>query len=620
MDKSKKILILVESPEKAQTISKIFKSEGYSNVTVKATIGHFTKIKDGSGYFNTGVHPDDDFKIDFVLDSDKKGNITALKEQVKKADLVYICSDPDREGEAIAWTCAKFLGIPKSKYRRAVYHAINKKDIFEGIDNAGDIDFNLVLAANARKVIDKCIGYRLSQIARRAVNAKSVGRVQSPALMIIVDRDNEIENFKPETYFDLYLHFFKNDVEFKAKYQGTDSKPVKRIQSEDIIDEIAKDCRNNSFVVRSIEHKDKRENPKAPFSTATFQQECSAKLGLTVKQSADCAQKLFESGKISYHRTDDETFSDEFEKELKSFVLRKFGKDYASGTVVRGKKDENSQEGHEALHVLDLDLTPERFAQESQNDLLTKVYRIIYNRTVATALKSAIISQTTYNIYNGQHKFTLVSNELKFDGFRKVYQSQSEDDDEDSGIVKETFSENEILRRCSLESLKKETTPPSRYKEASFVIEMKNRGIGRPSTYPTIIETIKKDDRGYCVLENKCLKSTEMGQTLTKFLTDNFGDIINVEYTKKMEENLDRIAKGELDYKEFLKDFIKDLEDTVKKYKSCAGEVSDDSEAMKCPNCGKPMKMRVGKYGPFYGCTGYPNCKTIINIEKKEGK
>ena len=617
MDKSKNILILVESPEKAQTISKIFKNEGFSNVVVKATIGHFTKIKDGSGYFNTGVHPDDDFKIDFILDSDKKGNITILKEQIKKADLVYICSDPDREGEAIAWTCVKFLGIPKNKYKRATYHAINKKDIFKGIEDASDIDYNLVDAANARKVIDKCIGYRLSQIVKKSINAKSVGRVQSPALMLIVDRDAEIENFKVETYYDLYLHFFKNNVEFKAKYQGTDKEPIKRLSNEELIDKIVEECKHNSFIVKNIESKEKRENPKPPFSTATFQQECSSRLGLTVKQSASCAQKLFEAGKISYHRTDDETFGEDFANELISFVKANFDKKYISGTVTKGKKDENAQEGHEALHVLDLNLTPKEFTKDSiANDLLVKVYRIIYNRTIACALKSAIISQTTYNIYNNEHKFNLVSNELKFDGFKIVYQNQEEENkEEDSEVVKETFAINEVLKKCSLESVRKETTPPSRYKEASFVIEMKNKGIGRPSTYPTIIETLKKEDRGYCILENKYLKSTDKGKNLSKFLLENFSDIISIDYTRVMEENLDKIAKGELDYLEFLKKFINDLEDTVKKYQT-KEHLSDSIEIdLKCPNCGKPMKLRNGKFGEFYGCSGYPKCKTVIKKE-----
>lgn len=605
-NKNTRVLMCVESPEKSKTITKIFRDAGYNKVFVMATIGHFDKLADGSGYYNTGIHPDENFKMDFVIDPSKREIVNKLKEQVKAADLVLVASDCDREGEAIAWACVHFLKIPKNKYKRISYQAINKKAIFEAINKASDLDMNLINAAHTRSALDKGFGYRISQLLRDNNKGKSGGRCQSAALMMVVDRDEEIENFVPEKYFDLYLHFFKNNIEFKAKYVGTDKSPVKRLETQEQIDNIFKECKGNPFIVKSVDHKDRLENPRPPFSTVTFQKECASKLGLTIKQAAECAQKLFDAGKISYHRTDSEVFEEEFTNELKQFVKESFDKKYVSGAVVKGKADPNAQEGHEALHVLDLNLTPDKYAQEAPSELLSKVYRIIYNRTVATALKPAIIAQTTYNIYNNdKHKFILNSNELRFDGYRCVYAYKDESDEKEE-IIKETFSANEQLKDCSFESLPKETTPPSRYKEASFVEELKKAGIGRPSTYPSIVETIKSASRGYCVIEDKCLKSTELGRANIAFLRKDFNDIVNINYTKQMEDSLDLIAQGKLDYLTFLKDFFNHLEESVKKV------VPEDRI---CPNCGSPMKLRTGKFSKFWGCSNYPKCKHTESIK-----
>lgn len=606
LSKKDRVLFLVESPEKAKTITRIFRDEGYPNVVVMATVGHFTKLKDGPGYYNTGIHPDEDFKLDYIVDPEKKDIVSKLKEQVKMASEVYIASDPDREGEAIAWSCLKFLGIQKGKYKRVTYHAINKHDIFAGIDNAREIDEDLVNAAHARACIDKGIGYRLSGIARNAVGAKSVGRVQSAALMMIVDREEEIQSFKPESYIDLYLRFVKSGSEFRAKYQGTDRKAVKRLESTEQVDAIYRDCKGKPFSVIEVSHKDRKESPKPPFSTATFQQECSSKLGLTVKQAQDSAQKLYDSGKISYHRTDDEQFGDEFSNVLKEFVMKAYGKDYVSGTVTKGKKDENAQEGHEGLHVLDLTLTPEKYAKEAPSELLAKIYRIIYCRTVACALSPAIISETKYTIGNGKHRFSMSSNELRFDGYRKVYGYRDESDGKDSAI-KETFSEGEQLMDCSFDPVAKQTQPPSRFKEATFVKEMKDTGIGRPSTYTSTIETIKSESRGYCKVEDRQLVPTKLGIDLVHYLRKDFPDMISVGYTREMEKDLDGIASAKTDYLGFLREFFGRLEETAKKADGASGKV--------CPECGKPLVRRKGKYGYFLGCSGYPNCHHIEKIK-----
>lgn len=612
-DKSKRVLILVESPEKAKTITKIFRDAGYNKVVIQATFGHFTKIADGGGYHNSGIFPEQNFKTNYVLDDEPKKakNTKSLKEQIKLADIVYICTDPDREGEAIAQSCVDFLKIPKSKYKRATYQAINQKAIFEAIRNAGTVNTNLMYSARTRGIEDKGSGYVLSEQSRKHGVGKSGGRVQSATLLILELREREIENFVPEKYIDLYLHFTKNRTEFKAKYVGTDKNPVKRLDTQEQIDKIYLECKGNPFVVESVEHKDRLENPKPPFCTATFQQECFNKLGLTTDQSQSCAQKLFDTGKISYHRTDSEQFEEEFTKELMQFVKDTYPKAYISGTVVKGKNDENAQEGHEALHVLDLSLTPEEYAEEAPNELLAKVYRIIYNRTVATALKPAIIAQTTYNIYNKLNKFVLNSNELKFDGYRCVYTYKDDTDDKEE-IVRETFSKGEELQNCSFESVPKETQPPKRYSEAALVKEMKEVGIGRPSTYDSTIKKLKSESRGYVVVENKVLKPTELGRKNIKFFEENFGDFVNIEYTRKKEKALDLIAQGKLDYHVELKECFDLLDACLKKISP-----EDVKGEKTCPECGAPMKLRKGPYGTFWGCTNYPKCKHIENLKKR---
>lgn len=429
-DRTKRVLILVESPEKAKTIGKIFRDAGYSRVFVQATIGHFTKLADGAGYYNTGIFPDENFKMNYVIDPAKKEVVSKLKEQVKMADQVYICSDPDREGEAIAWSCVKFLNIPKNKYKRASYQAINQKAIFEAIRNAGDIDMNLVHAAHARSGLDKGFGYRISQLLREFNKGKSGGRCQTPALGMVYDRDMEIANFIPEKYFDLYLHFFKNKVEFKAKYVGTDKNPIKRLDTQEQIDKIFEECKGHPFIVKDIEHKDRLENPRPPFSTVTFQKECASKLGLTIKQAAECAQKLFDAGKISYHRTDATFVSEEFQEETKQFISKRFKDPKLFTKPEEAKKTGLEQEGHECLRILDWELTPEKLQEEGFSSMHVKVYRMIYIRTLQSMLPAAIYSCVQYTIANGKHLFKFETKELKYEGYKMVKNIDVQENDD----------------------------------------------------------------------------------------------------------------------------------------------------------------------------------------------
>lgn len=614
-DKTKRKLVICESPNKIKTLKSIFKDLGFVNTVVMASVGHISEIRD-SGVYNMGIDPKNDFKADYVISADKKDIVSDLKEQVKLADKIYICSDPDREGEAIAWSLKEFLKIPSSKYSRVTFHEITKTAILKAFNSPSKIDDNLVYAAQTRQKLDKIVGYRLSPIARKKIFAKSVGRCQSAGLKLLVDREKEILDFKPETFFELYLNFEKDKSLFKAKYIGTETKTIKKLTSKKECDKIKKECSGSDFIISSIETKERQSNPKPPFTTSTFQQEVSNKLGIGVKQAMSYAQKLFEgidvNGKhislITYIRTDSAELSKEFLPVLEEYVKDNYGKKYYH-TVRKVKKSENAQEGHEAIRPVDLSMTPEKLSQYISDTNLIKTYDIICKRTIACAMESSITSETTYTVTNGKHRFEFKSNELLFDGYKKVY-GKFEDKEDSTNTT--TFKEKEILKKPSLIDVEKQTTPPSRYKEATFIKELESRGIGRPSTFATIVETILSASRGYCKVEEKALVPTPLGIKLIDFLDDSFSDIINSHYTAELEKSLDLIAKGKIDSLSFLSSFYSTLDNQIIKIAPPIAQSIDQQ----CPECGKPLVIRKGKYGEFIGCTGFPNCKYTSKITK----
>lgn len=424
--KSKKLLIIVESPNKVSHIKDYLQKAGY-NVRVMASVGHIMELANGGNYYNSGVDPDKEFEPNLKVADEKKEVVKKLKAQVDWADLVYLMSDPDREGYVIAWSLIKFLKLPKTKYVRAVTHEITPKAVVAAIENPIPMDEGLVDAGLARLILDKMIGFRLSPISKTYVGAKSVGRCQSVGLKIIADREKEIQNFKPETYFDLYLTFEKNKTKFKAKFAGNHALGnVDHLPTQAAVDKVKKNC-TGKYTVEDIHKREKEESPKPPFCTATFQQEASSKIGLKVKDAMSVAQKLFESGHITYMRTDDTEFAPEFLPALKSFIESTYGK--AAYTKPRvAKKSDTDQAGHECLRVTNLALTPEKFASVESNSLNVKVYKLIWQRTVAAALPNAKISETQYLINNNGEKFILVSNEISKLGYREVY-SYKEDDE-----------------------------------------------------------------------------------------------------------------------------------------------------------------------------------------------
>jgi DNA topoisomerase-1 len=370
-----------------------------------ASVGHILEIGDGGKYCNCGIDPSNNFEAKYQVADDKKKVVKELQEQVDLADMVYICSDPDREGESIAWSLLTFLNIPQGKYKRATFHEITKRAIISGLDNATDIDYNLSDSADARRKMDKMLGYRLSPIGKRYVKARSIGRCQSAGLLIITEREKEIQSFVPEEYWELYLHFIKMKQEYKAKYIGTTDKKIDKLKNKEEVEKVVQECEGNDFVISDIIVKEKLTNTKPPFTTSTFQQEVSSKLGMSAKSAMSCAQKLFEGlnvngehiGLITYIRTDSDNMAEDFQQELRQYILSNYGDKYL-GNLKQGKKMDNAQEGHECLRVVDLNMTPEKLSNFIVDKNLIKIYNIIYKRTIASMMTPEIISETTYLI------------------------------------------------------------------------------------------------------------------------------------------------------------------------------------------------------------------------------
>lgn len=611
----KNLLVIVESPNKVATITKIFKDLGYVNTTVTASVGHTTKIKDNkNSYKNTGIHPDKDFLVDWEVDPEKRYIIDRLKTQAQAADLVLIASDPDREGESLGNHIKRLLQLNDSQYYRIKYHSVTKQEIQKALNNPEYMDKALCDAAEARQVVDKLIGYTLSPIAKAYLGAKSVGRCQSAGLKLIVDREKEIQEFIPDYYYDLFVHFRKEGKEFTAKYCGTEESLVEKISSTDLLNDIKAECYHD-FIVVDITKKSHRENPKPPYCTATFQQDAASKLGLKVKDAMSCAQKLFEgisingdhSGLITYMRTDSTDLAPEFLPELETFINSTYGNSLYTKPKA-GPKSKNAQEGHEAIRVVNINLTPEILANYLDNKLLLRVYSLIWQRTVAAALPAAQIAETIYTIGNGNHRFKFSTNVITNPGYKIIYGDTTLPEE----LIK--LKKAEILQNCSLESQAKHTNPPARYKEATLIKELQKREIGRPSTYVTIVETVLSPTRNYCSLVDKEIVPTERGIQLANFLDRSFSNIINLEYTKQLEEALDSIANNKLQRQTFLSDFYQNLEMAVSANTETVGNVIN-TDAPECPKCGEAMVLRRSRFGKlFYGCSNYPKCNGLVNI------
>lgn len=611
-----KILVIVESPNKVKTISGILKQAGYKNCSVSASVGHIMELQNGGPCYNSGIYPAENFKMNLAVSEDKHKVVDELKAKVKASDKVFLMTDGDREGAVIAWSLIKFCKIPKSKCYRAITHEITPKAVIHAIENPIKFDDALVNAGLSRMMIDKLIGFGLSPLGKKYIGAKSIGRCQSVGLKLVSDRENEIQNFVPEMYFNLNLLFEKNKTSFKAKYIGYKTEKIERFTNKADVDAVIKHCEKGTYIIESINPVTKQEAPKPPFCTATFQQEAAAKLGLRVKDAMSCAQKLFEGinfgtehvGLITYMRTDSTEFAPEFVPDLEKYIKNTYGNTAYAGAR-KSKKKETDQDGHECLRVTNVEITPEVLKNYITNDLLIKVYTLIWQRTVAAAMENAQIAETTYVINNKDHKFGLTFRQLAKAGYREVYNYTEDSED----LIKEVFNQGEELQKTKLDSTQKFTQPKPRYTEASLVKELQQREIGRPSTYATIVETILSPTRGYAELDNKQIVPTDRGMQLAEYCNRSFPKLINLNYTKEMEQKLDEVATGRLDWLTYMNEFYSNLDSTIKAT-SEIGLTSNEAN-ISCPKCGKSMVMRRSRFGKlFYGCSQYPKCNGIVNV------
>jgi len=599
-----KNLVIVESPSKSKTIEKYLGGD-YKVVSSK---GHIRDLAT-TGSYGLGVDIENGFKPNYVPIKGKSSVIKELKKDVKDSDMVYLASDPDREGEAIAWHLKDALGIKDKNYKRVLFNEITHDKVIEAINNPTVIDDNLVKSQETRRILDRIIGFRLSKLLQSKIGAKSAGRVQSVALKLIVDREREIEAFVPEEYWKIIAIFPDYEAEL-FKYKADDIELHNKEEADYVLDHIGPD-----YTVESIEKKEKARKSKFPFITSTLQQEASTKLGFPARKTMQIAQKLYEGidleketvGLITYMRTDSIRLSDDFVKPAMKYIEENYGKKYV-GYIKQAKKNDNVQDAHEAIRptsVLRDPLTVKKFLSNDE----FKLYSLIYKRTLASLMADATVNSTTIVFDNNDYKFKTTGSILIFDGYLKVYGDYESSEDK---ILPE-IGDNEVCSTTNVESSQHFTTPPSRYTEAKLIKELEELGIGRPSTYATIIDTIKSRD--YVTLEEKKFKPTEMGIETTDKLQEFFSDLINTDYTRDMEDDLDSVADGKLVWNEVLKKFYDLFEPRVKNAFSDMEKKAPEETGETCPECGSPLVIRKGKYGAFTACSNYPECKYIKKEE-----
>ena len=601
-----KKLVIVESPHKSKTIEK-YLGKDYKVVSSK---GHIRDLAT-SGKYGLGVDIEDGFKPSYVPIKGKGSVIKELKKDVNDSDMVYLASDPDREGEAIAWHLKDALGIKDKNYKRVLFNEITHDKVVDAINHPTVINTDLVKSQETRRILDRIIGFRLSKLLQSKIGAKSAGRVQSVALKLIVDREREIEAFVPEEYWTITAKF--KDYEASLfKYKDDDIELKTKEDADEVLSKIS-----DTYEVISVEKKEKAKKSKLPFITSTLQQEASTKLGFPAKKTMSIAQKLYEGidlgsetvGLISYMRTDSIRLSDEFIGPTMKYIEENYGKNYV-GYVKKSTKTENVQDAHEAIRPTSILREPVKVKQYLSNDEF-KLYSLIYKRTLAALMSDAKVNQTTIIFDNNDYKFKASGQIMIFDGYLKVYQDYETSEDK---ILPE-LSKGEKCITTDVLSEQHFTKPPARYTEAKLIKEMEDLGIGRPSTYAKTIDTLK--ERNYVEMEDKKFKPTTIGIETTDKLQEFFSDLINVEYTRDMEEELDDIAEGSLVWNDVLKKFYDLFEPRVKDAFSDMEKKAPEETGEVCPECGNPLVKRKGRYGEFVACSNYPECKYIKKEEKE---
>ena len=613
------ILVIIEGPGKRETLKK-YLGAGYD---VFATKGHVRDL------------PEKDFGVDlksitpkYEIMSDKKALIEELKKKAGKAEKVLIATDPDREGEAIAWHIAYILGIdPKTKCR-IVFNEISKNAVTEALKNPREIDMNLVNAQQTRRILDRIVGYKVSPMICKRIKPKlSAGRVQSVALKLVVDREKEIEDFVPEEYWNISCELKKREdsLKFKAGLSTKNGKKLK-VQSKEQAQEIESDLKDAKYIVSKIKKSQTKSHAPAPFTTSTMQQDALNKLGMNLKKTSICAQQLYEGveiegeGKvalITYIRTDSTRVSPEAQRKTLEYISNQFGEKFVPTKPNIYKTKETAQDAHEAIRPISIERTPASVMSSLSQDNF-KLYKLIYERFLASQMADAIYNNINVDIEANGYGFKAAGKTVEFMGYTAVYKTYVEKEDDPSKLP--NLEEGEQLDFLKLISEQKFTKPPARYTEASLVKEMEEKGIGRPATYAMTITTL--DSRGYTAHEGKYLYPTELGKVVDKYLASNFKQVINVKFTADMETKLDQIAEQGKNWQDVASSFWNSFSGLLVKAGADRERIKVEPEKtdIVCDKCGAPMVIREGRYGKFLGCSAYPNCNNIKKLETNKPK
>jgi DNA topoisomerase I len=606
-------LVIVESPAKAKTIEKYL---GKKNYKVVASMGHVRDLPKSK----LGIDTENNYQPKYITIRGKGKLIEALKKDAKKADKIYLATDPDREGEAISWHLATILGLDAADKCRIEFHEITKNAIKDAIKKPRIVNKSLVDAQQARRIIDRFVGYEISPILWRKIKwGLSAGRVQSVTVRLITDREKEIKDFIPEEYWSLIGNFQKKSNIFEGKFYGYKDKKISLVNKEQV-DCIIDDLKTAEYLVKDVKNQEKKKNPTPPFTTSTLQQEAHRKLNFTTKKTMSVAQQLYEgidikgegsAGLITYMRTDSVKISEEAEKAASEYIESKYGKDFLPATKKVYKSKSNAQEAHEAIRPTSVAKHPDEIKESLSTDQY-KLYKLIWTRFVASQMREAIYSTVTVDIKANDYNFRANGSTLKFPGFLSVY--KIEEEEEENKLPELAIGEKLDLKE--MEPKQHFTQPPPRYTEASLVKALEENGIGRPSTYAPTISTII--DRGYVERDKKNLFPTELGEVVTELMVEYFKDIVDADYTAGMEKKLDEIEAGTENWINVVGEFYKPISEQIKTAEDKIGKITINEPVeetdIPCDKCGKLMVIKKGRFGKFLACPGYPECKNTKPI------
>lgn len=613
-------LVIVESPAKAKTIERYLGKK----FKVKASVGHVRDLPRSQ----MGIDTENNYEPKYITIRGKGPILQDLKSAAKKAKKIYLAADPDREGEAIAWHLATALNIDINSDCRVVFNEITKDAILESFKQPRAINMDLVDAQQARRILDRLVGYNISPILWKKVKkGLSAGRVQSVALRMIIDRENEIKSFEPEEYWTVEGAFEKGAKPFDALYYGNGKEKVKLI-NETQVKEILSKLKGNDFNITNVVKKERKRNAAPSFTTSSLQQEAARKLNFRAKKTMMLAQQLYEGidvgkkegtvGLITYMRTDSTRISDTAKAEAVEYIESKYGKDYVASEVKQTKKAANSQDAHEAIRPTSTVRTPEELKTVLSRDQL-RLYRLIWDRFIASQMAPAILDTVTVELLNEDVQFRANGSQVKFAGFMKVYIEGTDDQTEETTKLLPEMAVGDVVKSLEIEPKQHFTQPPPRYSEARLVKTMEEIGIGRPSTYAPTLDTIQR--RGYVTLDNKRFIPTELGEIVHQLVLEFFPDVINIEFTAKMEQDLDRVEDGQTKWVEVIDAFYPDFEKHVK-YADAEMEkvvIKDEPAGEDCEKCGSPMVYKLGRFGKFMACSNFPECRNTKAIVKLIG-